>query len=85
MARQIAVVTGAGRGIGQAIVRALAHSGVTVIAVSRTPEEPDQTVALVSQDGGTAHARTVDVMDRVAVDALVQDVLTEFEQIEVVA
>jgi NAD(P)-dependent dehydrogenase (short-subunit alcohol dehydrogenase family) len=83
VAGQIAVVTGAGRGIGQAIVRALAQSGVTVVAVSRTREELEQTVALVTHDGGTAHARSADVTDQAAVDALVPGVLTEFGPIDI--
>ena len=82
LAGQIAVVTGAGRGTGQAIVRALAQSGATVVAVSRTHEELEQTVAPVTHDGGTAHAQMVDVTDQGAVDALVQGVLAGFGQID---
>jgi NAD(P)-dependent dehydrogenase (short-subunit alcohol dehydrogenase family) len=80
---QVVVVTGGGRGIGQAIVRAFARSGASVVAVSRSAAELRQTVDLVAQEGGVARPRTVDVTDRAAVGALVEDVLAEFGQIDV--
>ena len=46
-----AVVTGAGRGLGRAIARALAAEGARIWAVDRTNEELDETVALIERAG----------------------------------
>ena len=80
---QVALVTGGGRGIGRAIVRALARAGATVLAAARTEAELAATVAQVARDGGTAHARPLDVTDRAAVDALVAGAVAEFGAVDV--
>jgi NAD(P)-dependent dehydrogenase (short-subunit alcohol dehydrogenase family) len=58
-----AVVTGGGRGIGQAVALRLARNGGPVAVVARSPGELAETVALVEADGGQAHAESVDVTD----------------------
>jgi NAD(P)-dependent dehydrogenase (short-subunit alcohol dehydrogenase family) len=59
---QVAVVTGAGRGIGRAIALALAQSGVKVAALARTGPEIEETAALI-KEFGFAQAFAVDVTD----------------------
>jgi len=57
----IAVVTGAGRGIGRAIALALANAGADVVCLSRTPENSAKVAAEVTALGRRAWARAVDV------------------------
>lgn len=58
-----ALVTGAGRGIGQAAAAALAEAGAHVVLISRTRSELDEVAAAIARDGGSAEVETVDVVD----------------------
>jgi len=68
---QLAVVTGAKRGIGYAMAEALAAAGADVIGVSATLEASGSAIeAAVTKHGRSFEARTVDFADRAAVLAL---------------
>jgi len=58
-----AIVTGAGRGIGEAIAREMAALGATVVLVDRDPEALEAARAAIVSAGGTAHALHGDVVD----------------------
>ncbi len=58
-----ALITGAGRGIGQAAAAALAEAGAHVVLVSRTRSELDEVAAAVAKNGGSAEVETVDIVD----------------------
>jgi NADP-dependent 3-hydroxy acid dehydrogenase YdfG len=60
---QVAIVTGAGSGIGRAAALMLAAEGATVVAVGRRPAPLDALVAEIARRGGRADARTADVGD----------------------
>jgi len=79
---QIGLVTGAGRGIGQAIALSLAAAGMHVVATARSPDEIEETAAMARGAGGSASALTLDVRSRQAVDAVVAEVLGQFGRID---
>ncbi len=60
---QVALVTGAGRGIGRGCALALAEAGAEVIAMSRTAGEIEAVAAEISAKGGVARALVCDVTD----------------------
>lgn len=66
---QLAMVTGAGRGIGRGCAIALAEAGAEVIALARSDDELDKVVAEIEAVGGKARAVACDVTDR---DALTE-------------
>lgn len=67
---QVAVVTGAGRGIGREAARALARLGAAVVVAELDPETGEATAALIRREGGEARFVQVDVADEGSVTAL---------------
>ena len=63
LAGQVAVVTGAGRGIGHAIALAQASAGAKVALLARTAAEIDAVAASIAAEGGVARAFAVDIVD----------------------
>ena len=61
LSSQVAIVTGGGRGFGQAIARALAAGGAAVTVTSRTPSQVAETAAAIEAAGGRALALQADV------------------------
>ena len=63
-----AVITGGGRGIGEACAVALAEAGVRVVVGARSTDQLDRVVETVKARGGTAFAHGLDVTDPDSVD-----------------
>jgi len=80
---QIAVVTGAGRGIGRAIALELADAGADVACVSRTAENAEKVAAEVRARGRRAWAHAVDVADAAAVQAAAEAVLAAAGRVDI--
>lgn len=80
---QIAVVTGAGRGIGRAIALKFAAAGADVVCVSRTAENSEKVAAEVSALGRKAWAHAVDVADAASVSAAVEKILAECGRVDI--
>jgi 3-oxoacyl-[acyl-carrier protein] reductase len=68
-------VTGASRGIGRAIARALALEGATVFVGARDEAKLAEVAREIADEGGKAVAVALDVADRASVDAALQKVL----------
>ena len=83
LAGQVAVVTGAGRGIGRAIASALAREGAAVVLAARSGPELDGVAHEIEQAGGRALALPTDVRQEASVEALVRRALAEWRQIDV--
>jgi 3-oxoacyl-[acyl-carrier protein] reductase len=80
---QVAVVTGAGRGIGRAIALELADAGADVACVSRTAENAEKVAAEVRARGRRAWAHAVDVADAAAVQAVAEAVLAAAGRVDI--
>lgn len=79
---QIAVVTGAGRGIGRAIALKFAAAGADVVCVSRTAENAEKVAAEVRALGRKAWAHAVDVADAASVTAAAGKILAECGKVD---
>src|ERR1051326_1002691 len=77
LANQIAVVTGAGRGLGRANALKFAAEGADVVCVSRTAENSEKVAGEVRALGRKAWAYAVDVSDATAVAAAAEKILAE--------
>jgi 7-alpha-hydroxysteroid dehydrogenase len=80
---QVAIVTGAGRGIGAAIARAYAEAGADVVVGARTVEQIERTAGEVRSLGRRALAVPCDVMREDHLAALVDRTLAEFGRIDI--
>ncbi|MDP6605537.1 MAG: 3-oxoacyl-ACP reductase family protein [Dehalococcoidia bacterium] len=78
-----AIVTGGGRGIGEAICRTLAEDGARVAVNDYFEERAEETVAAVRDAGGTAIAVQADVTDREQVGAMVDRVIEEWGRVDI--
>jgi 3-oxoacyl-[acyl-carrier protein] reductase len=83
LTNQIAVVTGAGRGIGRAIALAFAAEGADVACVSRTAENSEKIAAEIRALGRRAWALAVDVSDATAVNAAAEKILAEAGRVDI--
>ena len=81
---KVAIVTGAGRGIGAACARGLAEAGADVVLASRTQEQLDEVATEIHALGRRAIVVPTDVVDNDAVAALVPTAVEEFGRIDVV-
>ena len=83
LANKVAVVTGAGRGIGRAVALAYARMGADVACVSRTEENSAKAAAEVEALGRRAWAVAVDVSDTAAVDAAAKEILESAGRVDI--
>jgi NAD(P)-dependent dehydrogenase (short-subunit alcohol dehydrogenase family) len=79
----VAIVTGAGRGIGEGISRVLAGAGAKVVCAARRVEEIERVALDIRNSGGEAIAIATDVTDPQAVEALGQAAISEWGQLNI--
>jgi 3-oxoacyl-[acyl-carrier protein] reductase len=83
LAGKVAVVTGAGRGIGRAIALGYAQAGAALCCAARTSAEIEQTAQTIRRQGGQALAVTTDVTDLVAVERMMAATVAAFGGIDI--
>jgi 3-oxoacyl-[acyl-carrier protein] reductase len=82
-ANKIVIITGAGRGIGQAAATRFAREGAKVAVCDRDKSAVDETVAMIQAEGAEALEFAVDVTDSGAVEGMVADVIAGWHRIDV--
>ena len=83
LANQIAVVTGAGRGIGRAIALKFAEEGADIVCVSRTAENSEKVAGEIRALGRRAWACAVNVADAKGVTEACEKILTQTGRVDV--
>jgi NAD(P)-dependent dehydrogenase (short-subunit alcohol dehydrogenase family) len=80
---KIAVITGAGSGVGRATARRFADEGASVVCADIDLERVKETVSLIEAAGGTAVGERADVSDEADVAALVAAAVDRFGRLDV--
>jgi NADP-dependent 3-hydroxy acid dehydrogenase YdfG len=83
LAERVAIVTGAGRGIGRAVAEALAGQGATVVLAARTRSELAAVAETIRNAGGQALAVPTDVTQDAHVGALVDETVGHFGRVDI--
>ena len=80
---KVAIITGGGRGIGEATALAFAREGARVVLAARTVPELERVAGRVKDLGGSAQIVPADVASRQAVDRMVTTALDSFGQVDI--
>lgn len=80
---RVAIVTGAGKGIGKAIALGFAEAGANVVAVARTQSDVDEVAAQVRARGRKALAVSADVREKPAIDRMMAQTLEQFGRVDI--
>ncbi len=82
LAAQVAIVTGASRGIGRAISIALAQEAATVVLAARSLEKLRETADKVTEAGGKAHIVETELTDEESIKSLVKEAARKFGRLD---
>ena len=80
---RLAVVTGGSSGIGRAMAVALGRAGARIVLVARDPDRLGETVAELTGHGVRAGAMSVDLADRIALTAAIDQILSAYGEPDV--
>ena len=84
LSEKVAIVTGAGQGIGKGIALCLAKRGVKVVATGRRLEPIEQTIKEIKEFGGEGFAMSCDSADRARVEEVVKATVEAYGTVDVV-
>lgn len=79
---KVGIVTGARKGIGEAVAKAMAQEGADLVLVSRSIKEEDEIVKAVKESGRRVRIKQVDVGDKQQVANMVKETAEEFGRID---
>src|SRR5438552_16566345 len=80
---KVAIVTGAGRGLGQQMALALARAGADIVCAARTPEQIEATAAEIRRLGRRALTVPTDVRKSDQINRLVERAIAELGRVDV--
>jgi len=80
---KVAIITGAGQGIGEAIARLFAEQGAWVVVNARTETKVNSVVDSIMRDGGAAHGIVADIGASTGTEHLVSGALKRFKNIDI--
>jgi 3-oxoacyl-[acyl-carrier protein] reductase len=83
LSKKVAIVTGSGQGIGQAIARVFAAHGARVVIATRTPSHGEGTLKLIRDAGGEALLCTVDIGDEKQAPAVVARTVATYGRVDI--
>jgi NAD(P)-dependent dehydrogenase (short-subunit alcohol dehydrogenase family) len=83
IAGQVALVTGASRGIGHDLVLALVAAGARVAAATRNPGDAEAVVAEATDAGGDAAGVLMDLTDRASIERAVEETVERFGRLDI--
>ncbi|MGX8716496.1 MAG: 3-oxoacyl-[acyl-carrier-protein] reductase [bacterium] len=81
--QRIALISGAGRGIGRAIAEQFASEGATVLCVSKTPANCQQVAQDIINKGGKAEAFPMDVADKNSIASVSEEILKKYACVDI--
>lgn len=80
---KVAIITGAGTGIGAAAAERFAEEGAIVVLCGRRPEPLNAVVATITKAGGRAEAAPLDVADEHAFTKVIQDTAAKYGRLDI--
>ena len=80
---KVALITGAGRGIGRSIAERFAQEGATVLCVSKTPENCQQVAQDIIAQGGKAEAFPMDVSSKESIKNVSEKIIEKYENVDI--
>ena len=78
---QVAIITGASRGVGAAAAQLMAAAGATVVLAARTKHDIENIAAQIRQNGGKALSLATDISDPEQVNRLIEATISAYQKI----